>query len=209
MLYILLPLSFVWRARPRLAGRGADLQAVRESCVLQPVEYDEPVTDDQGKPVWTTRPAQDQEAKLTEQVIAVGPAASQVAIKQLGHQRRRLLQRQFRPSLREPHAALELPRDAVDPADLRGALLHVRRDGRRHAAGLGDPGRHAGHLRACSWPSASRPSSAATPLAYARRRPGRQRPAGRRQHGGQGDHVSASPTRRSGPRPRRPPPTAR
>ena len=41
-------------------------------------------TDKDGKPVSTTRASPDQEVTLTEQVIAVGPAASQIAIKQLG-----------------------------------------------------------------------------------------------------------------------------
>src|SRR5262245_60612016 len=41
------------------------------------------------------------------------------------HQRRRLLQRQLGPSIREPHAAVELLRDAVHPADLGGAVLHL------------------------------------------------------------------------------------
>ena len=56
------------------------------------------------------------------------------------HQRRRILQRQLGPSVREPNAAVELPGDAGDPADPGGAVLHVRRDGRRHAAGLGRAG---------------------------------------------------------------------
>ena len=53
------------------------------------------------------------------------------------HQRRRLLQRQLGASVREPDAALEFPRDAVDPADLGGALLHLRPHDRRYAPGLG------------------------------------------------------------------------
>ncbi len=42
-----------------------------------------------------------------EQVIARGPAAAQIAIKQLGHQRRRLLRRELGPSVREPDHRLE------------------------------------------------------------------------------------------------------
>ena len=38
------------------------------------------------------------------------------------HQRRRLLQREFRASAREPDAAVELPGDAGDPADPGGAV---------------------------------------------------------------------------------------
>jgi potassium-transporting ATPase potassium-binding subunit len=57
----------------------------RTATLLQPTSYDEPVTDASGKPVLdakgqpTTKPV-----KVTEQLIAVGPAASQIAIKQLG-----------------------------------------------------------------------------------------------------------------------------
>ena len=60
------------------------------------------------------------------------------AIKQLGHQRRRLLQRQLGPPVREPDAADQLhrrcSRSSLIPA---GADLHLRPDGRRHAPGLG------------------------------------------------------------------------
>ena len=44
--------------------------------------------------------------------IAMGPVASQEAIKELGHQRRRLLQHQLRASVREPDGVHELRRDA-------------------------------------------------------------------------------------------------
>src|SRR5262249_17441605 len=53
--------------------------------VLQSVEYDEPVTDKDGKPALDEKgQPRTRKSKLTEQVIAVGPAASQIAIKQLG-----------------------------------------------------------------------------------------------------------------------------
>ena len=59
-----------------------------------------------------------------------------------GHQWRRLFQRQLRASVREPHAAYQLPRDAADLPDSRRADLHLRPHGRRHAAGLGALCRH-------------------------------------------------------------------
>ena len=65
-----------------------------------------------------------------------------------GHQRRRILQRQLRASPGEPDAAERIHRDAVDSADRRRPLLHVWADGRRHPAGLGGAGGHAGDLRA-------------------------------------------------------------
>ena len=56
----------------------------------------------------------------------------------LGHQRRRLLQRQLRASVREPDRADQPDPDAADLLDRRGADQHVRPHGQRPAAGLGD-----------------------------------------------------------------------
>jgi potassium-transporting ATPase potassium-binding subunit len=84
-LYILLPLSLI--AAFILAGQGVvqTFSAYRTVPLVEAVEYDapkldaadQPVKDDKGNPV-TGKEAQ------KEQIIAVGPAASQIAIKQLG-----------------------------------------------------------------------------------------------------------------------------
>ena len=66
------------------------------------------------------------------------------------HQRRRLLQRELRASAREPDAALQLPRGALDPADRGGALLHVRRAGEGPPPGLGALRRDVADLRAAA-----------------------------------------------------------
>jgi K+-transporting ATPase ATPase A chain len=76
-LYILLPLSVA--VALLLVSQGV-VQTFRPSLkvpVLQESSYDAPVVDDKGQP--TTK-----RSTLKEQTIAVGPAASQVAIKQLG-----------------------------------------------------------------------------------------------------------------------------
>jgi K+-transporting ATPase ATPase A chain len=84
-LYILLPLSFVMALILVSQGTVQTFKSYATVAVVQPTEYDEPVTDKDGKPLLdakgqpTTR-----KSRLTEQVIAVGPAASQIAIKQLG-----------------------------------------------------------------------------------------------------------------------------
>jgi K+-transporting ATPase ATPase A chain len=53
--------------------------------VVQPTQYEEPETDKDGKPVLDDKgQAKMKKSTLTEQIIAVGPAASQIAIKQLG-----------------------------------------------------------------------------------------------------------------------------
>ena len=58
------------------------------------------------------------------------------------HQRRRLLQRQRRASLREPHGAVELRADDLDLRHRRGAHQRVRPHGRQRAPGLGRSGCH-------------------------------------------------------------------
>ena len=85
-LYILLPLSvrsWRWPSCPRASSRRS--ARIAKATVVQPTEYDEPVTDKDGKPVLDEKgQPKTKKSKLTEQVIAVGPAASQIAIKQLG-----------------------------------------------------------------------------------------------------------------------------
>ncbi|WP_337288562.1 potassium-transporting ATPase subunit KdpA [Candidatus Methylomirabilis sp.] len=84
-LYILLPLSLVLALALVSQGVVQTFGPYAKASVVQPTTYDEPVTDKDGKPVLDEkgRPAT-KKARLMEQVIARGPVASQVAIKQLG-----------------------------------------------------------------------------------------------------------------------------
>ena len=84
-LYIMLPLSLVLAVILVSQGVVQTFGAYAKAAVVQSVEYDEPVTDKDGKPVLDEKgQPKTKKATLTEQVIAVGPAASQIAIKQLG-----------------------------------------------------------------------------------------------------------------------------
>jgi len=84
-LYILLPLSFVFALVLVSQGVVQTFGPYAKVAVVQPTEYDEPVTDKDGKPVLDEKgQPKTKKSTLTEQVIAVGPAASQIAIKQLG-----------------------------------------------------------------------------------------------------------------------------
>ncbi len=84
-LYILLPLSFIVALILVSQGVVQTFKPFATVSVVQPTEYDEPVTDKDGKPVLDEKgQPKTKKSKLTEQVIAIGPAASQVAIKQLG-----------------------------------------------------------------------------------------------------------------------------
>jgi K+-transporting ATPase ATPase A chain len=84
-LYILLPLSFVGALILVSQGVVQTFSPYAKVAVVQPVEYDEPDTDKDGKPVLDEKgQPKTKKSTLTEQVIAVGPAASQIIIKQLG-----------------------------------------------------------------------------------------------------------------------------
>ncbi|MDE2058275.1 MAG: potassium-transporting ATPase subunit KdpA [candidate division NC10 bacterium] len=85
ILYILLPLSIVLALALASQGVVQTFGPYAKASVVQPTTYDEPVTDKDGKPVLDDkgRPVT-KKAVFTEQVIALGPVASQVAIKQLG-----------------------------------------------------------------------------------------------------------------------------
>jgi K+-transporting ATPase ATPase A chain len=84
-LYILLPLSLVLALALVSQGVVQTFGSYAKVNVVQQTSYDEPVTDPDGKPVLDEKgQPQTKKSTLTEQVLAVGPAASQVAIKQLG-----------------------------------------------------------------------------------------------------------------------------
>jgi K+-transporting ATPase ATPase A chain len=84
-LYILLPLALVLALAQVSQGVVQTFSPYHTVPLLQPVEYDSAKLDAQGQP---EKDAQGntltEKGVQKEQVIAVGPAASQVAIKQLG-----------------------------------------------------------------------------------------------------------------------------
>jgi K+-transporting ATPase ATPase A chain len=85
ILYILLPLSVVLALALVWQGVVQTFAAYPKAAVVQPVGYDAPLADPHGKPVLDeTGRVKTRTARLTELALAVGPAASQVAIKQLG-----------------------------------------------------------------------------------------------------------------------------
>ena len=84
-LYILLPLSFVWALALVSQGVVQTFGAYETASLTQPVTYDKPLVDANGQPVVDAEGKPKTEtAQAAEQILAVGPAASQIAIKQLG-----------------------------------------------------------------------------------------------------------------------------
>jgi potassium-transporting ATPase potassium-binding subunit len=85
LLWVLLPLSLAMA--PLLIWQGVPMTFAPyvEVPLVQPVEYDEPVLDGAGKPVLDAKGQPiTRKAKLTEQLIAVGPVAALEPVKNLG-----------------------------------------------------------------------------------------------------------------------------
>jgi K+-transporting ATPase ATPase A chain len=84
VLYVLLPISFVLALVLSSQGVVETLSPYRIATLLEPTSYAQPVVDASGKPAVDAggRPKV-RTIKATEQMIAVGPAASQIAIKLL------------------------------------------------------------------------------------------------------------------------------
>ncbi len=84
-LYILLPLSLVGAVVLVSQGVVQTFSPYQTVALVQPVDYDNPKTDAAGQPLKDEKGnAVTEPATAKEQTIAVGPAASQVIIKQLG-----------------------------------------------------------------------------------------------------------------------------
>jgi len=85
VLWVLLPLSLA--SATVLVSQGVPMNFSRylSVSIAQPVEYDEPIVDLDGKPVLDAngQPAT-KKARLTEQIIAMGPVAALEPIKNLG-----------------------------------------------------------------------------------------------------------------------------
>jgi len=85
VLYVLMPMSVVLALLLASQGVTQTLSAYRTVTLMEPTSYQQPITDANGKPVLDAKgQPKTRTVKVTEQQIAVGPAASQVAIKQLG-----------------------------------------------------------------------------------------------------------------------------
>ena len=160
VLYVLLPISFVSRARARLPGR--------RSRTSRTTSRAHGITG-------------------VAQTIAMGPVASQEAIKELGTNGGGFFNVNSAHPFENPNGVHQLLRDAAGAGHPGGAGLHLRADGRHPPPGLRDLRDDVRDVprRASSSPTsprrtARRPSTrpACTPRVIAR--------LDRRQHGGQG-----------------------
>jgi K+-transporting ATPase ATPase A chain len=84
-LYVLLPLSLVVAVLLVSQGVIQNFRPYETATLVQPQEIEEPKKDAEGKPVLDKdgKPVMEKKT-ITEQTLPMGPAASQIAIKQLG-----------------------------------------------------------------------------------------------------------------------------
>jgi K+-transporting ATPase ATPase A chain len=84
-LYIMLPLSFILALALVSQGVVQTFGPYVKAQTVEKIEYEEPKQGPDGKPAVDAQGKPVMEKKTTqEQVLAVGPAASQIAVKQLG-----------------------------------------------------------------------------------------------------------------------------
>ena len=84
-LYILMPLALIWSLLLVSQGVVQTFSEYKNAALTQTITYDNPKLDAQGNPIKDEKgnPVTEK-AQMKEQVIPLGPAASQIAIKQLG-----------------------------------------------------------------------------------------------------------------------------
>jgi K+-transporting ATPase ATPase A chain len=84
-LYILMPLALIWSLLLVSQGAVQTFSEYKNVALMQTITYDNPKLDVQGNPIKDEKgnPVTEK-AQMKEQVIPLGPAASQIAIKQLG-----------------------------------------------------------------------------------------------------------------------------
>jgi K+-transporting ATPase ATPase A chain len=85
VLYILIPLSLIFSLLLVSQGVVQTFGEYKKVELIQAISYDSPELDDKGNPVKdTSGNPKTEKVQVRKQTIALGPAASQVAIKQLG-----------------------------------------------------------------------------------------------------------------------------
>ena len=130
-LYILMPLSLIAGFGVGGPRRGAELSApIKPYRWSKPSSYEQPKLDADGQPVKNADGKPVMEKLMTkEQSLAMGPAASQVAIKQLGTNGGGFFNANSAHPFENPTPLSQFSGNVGDTADSRRVMLHLRHDG--------------------------------------------------------------------------------
>ena len=142
-LYVLLPISLVFALFLVSQGVIQNFDAYKDVTTLEITRYDAPKLDDDGQPLKDDKGVAVTEPVTTRtQTLAMGPVASQDAIKELGTNGGGFFNANSAHPYENPTPLsnfLEMLPILLIPAAL---CLHLRPHGRRHAPGLGRAGGH-------------------------------------------------------------------
>ena len=154
-LYLLLPICLVFAVFLVSQGMIQNFKPYTKAKLLEPMKISVEKKNDKGETIKGPdgNPVMEEQT-VTEQTIVAGADGLAGRHQDARHQRRRLLQRQRRASLRESDAAVELPPDALHLLHRQRADLLPRPDGQEpgtRLVGLGGddglvPGRGAALL---------------------------------------------------------------
>ncbi len=113
--YLLMPICVVFAVFLVSQGMIQNFKPYTKAALVEPLKISVEKKNEKGETIkGPDGKAVMEEQTVTDQSIPQGPMASQVAIKMLGHQRRRIRQRQRRVSVRESNAAVQLHPDTLD-----------------------------------------------------------------------------------------------
>ena len=149
-LYILLPISIILSLVLVSQGVIQNFSAYKTVPLVQSTNYDKPKMDDKGVALKDAKGNPVTENVIVKEVSDSDGAGRLPGSDQgVGHQRRRLLQRQLGPPFRKSDTTLQLYGDPADPADPRRIDLHLRGHGGQHPPGVDAAGRDALHPGRC------------------------------------------------------------
>ena len=186
-LYLLLPLSFGLALLFMGQGVIQNFDSYKDASTLESLTYANPKLDAAGAAAQGCAGQSDHRDRDDANPDAPdGTGCLARGDQDAGHQRGRLLQRQFGAPVRESDAVDQFRADGRDAADPGGAVLRVRSHGRGHAPGLGHLGDDDHHPRGHDLGGDLGRTAGQSVVRAARRRSDAQCAAGRRQHGRQG-----------------------
>ena len=151
-LYILLPISFIIALILVSQGVVQNFRPYQTANLLQPTSYEKPKLDAAGQPLKDAKGNPVTETVVVkEQVLPLGPAASQIAIKQLGVNGGGFFNANSAHPFENPTPLSNFVEMLAIFLISGGALLYLRQNGWRYPTGVGRSGGDDDHFLRHAW----------------------------------------------------------